>query len=307
MLDLKNIILIFIILFLFNQITCTKKVNYRKKTKLNNKNNKIETYVNNNKKTKINNTKKTKINNTKKLSALKKVPDINLTYGKDQFIINTDLNNNKNEYQNLNILRPNNNLELTTNLKFNYDQTNNNAHINTINLDINNYDNRILVHKLDDLNFNNTPLTKEQLINNYNNENKKGVITIPLNNINVKDYASPSVMLEEPITQKMLYDYRFLDMNKNELEEIIKNDDTKMLEGKTLKEIYDNMILDYKDINQKKKPIKNENNKVEGAFGETTVAIDQWYYEDDNNELSYDQQQELQLAVNYITDPTDIY
>jgi hypothetical protein len=286
MLDFKNIILIFIILFLFNQITCkknNKKVSYKNNIKTNNK---IETYINNN-----NNNKKL----NKKLPKLPKVPDLNLLYGGDQFTIKPTFDNSENKYQNLNILRPNNNLELTTNLHFNYD------HNNT-------YDNRNLVHKLDDLNFDNISLTKEQLINNYNNENKKGIITLPLNNINIKEYASPTMIIEEPeITQKMLYDYRFLDMNKNDLEEIIKNDATKVVEGKTLKEIYDNMILDYKDINQKKKPIIKENNKIEGAFGESTVAIDQWYYEDDNNDLSYDQDQDLQLAVNYVTDPNDIY
>lgn len=282
MLDLKNIILVFIILFLLNQIKYTKQI---KKNKNYNKNKKrvIE-----------------------KISSVPKIKDKKLLYGEDQFIINSTFDNNKKLYQNLNVLKPNNNLELTSNLKFNYDQ-NNNAHKNTIDLNRNDYDNRNLVHKLDDLNFTNLPLTKEQIINNYNNENLKGVITIPLNNIDMHDYASPSVMLEEPISQKMLYDYRFLDMNKNELEEIIKNDETNMFEGKTIKEVYDGMILDYKKINQKKIPLFTENNKIEGAFGESSIGIDQWHYEGDNNDRSYDPQQGLELAVHYDVDPDDIY
>ncbi len=287
MLDLKNIILVFIILYLLNQVTCTKK-----------KPNKTA------KKTKTIKPIKTKV--IEKMTPVPKVPDVNFIYGDEQFLIKSMFDNSEYNYQNLNILRPNNNLELTSNLKFNYDQ-NNNAHINTINLDRNNYDNRNLVHKLEDLDYNNLPLSKEQIINNYNNENQKGVITIPVNNINISDYASPSVMLEEPITQKMLYDYRFLDMNKNNLEEVIKNDETNMFEGKTIKEVYDNMILDFKKINQKKIPIMNENNKVEGAFGETTMAIDQWHYKDDKNELSYDPNQGLELAIDYVVDPNDIY
>jgi len=282
MLDLKNIILVFIILFLLNQIKYTKQI---KKNKNYNKNKKrvIE-----------------------KISSVPKIKDKKLLYGEDQFIINSTFDNNKKLYQNLNVLKPNNNLELTSNLKFNYDQ-NNNAHKNTIDLNRNDYDNRNLVHKLDDLNFTNLPLTKEQIINNYNNENLKGVITIPLNNIDIHDYASPSVMLEEPISQKMLYDYRFLDINKNELEEIIKNDETNKFEGKTIKEVYDDMILDYKKINQKKIPLFTENNKIEGAFGESSIGIDQWHYEGDNNDRSYDPQQGLELAVHYDVDPDDIY
>jgi len=282
MLDLKNIILVFIILFLLNQIKYTKQI---KKNKNYNKNKKrvIE-----------------------KISSVPKIKDKKLLYGEDQFIINSTFDNNKKLYQNLNVLKPNNNLELTSNLKFNYDQ-NNDAHKNTIDLNRNDYDNRNLVHKLDDLNFTNLPLTKEQIINNYNNENLKGVITIPLNNIDIHDYASPSVMLEEPISQKMLYDYRFLDINKNELEEIIKNDETNMFEGKTIKEVYDDMILDYKKINQKKIPLFTENNKIEGAFGESSIGIDQWHYEGDNNDRSYDPQQGLELAVHYDVDPDDIY
>ena len=288
MLDLKNIILVFIILFLLNQL------NYKNKKE--NKKNKTNKKIINNKKHRV----------VENMTSVPKVPDKDLLYGSDQYIVKTTFDNNENKYQNLNVLRPNNNLELTSNLKFNYDQ-NNNAHINTINLDRNNYDNRNLVHKLDDLNFINLPLTKEQIINNYNNENTKGVITIPLNNINIQEYASPSVMLEEPITQKMMYDYRFLDMHKNDLEEAIKNDETNMFEGKTIKEVYDSMILDYKKINQKKTPIMIENNKVEGAFGESSVAVDQWYYEGDNNGLSYDPEQNLELAVHYEIDPDDIY
>ncbi len=285
MLDFKNILLIFIILFLLNQIN----YKFKKEPYKNNK----KYLITNKKKIIMKNNK----NTTNKKSIIPTVPDINLLYGSDQFNIKTTFNNNTNKYQNLNILKPNNIFELTSNLKFNYEE-NNDAFINTINLGHNNYDNRNLVHKVDNINFTNVPLSKEQIINNYNNENLKGVITIPLNNI---------VEQEEPIAQKMLYDYRFLDMNKNNLEEIIKNDETNILEGKTIKEVYDDMILDYKKINQKKNPILKENNQIDGAFGESTVAVDQWYYEGDTNELSYDPLQDLQLAVNYVNDPDDIY
>ncbi len=285
MLDFKNILLIFIILFLLNQIN----YKFKKEPYKNNK----KYLITNKKKIIMKNNK----NTTNKKSIIPTVPDINLLYGSDQFNIKTTFNNNTNKYQNLNILKPNNIFELTSNLKFNYEE-NNDAFINTINLGHNNYDNRNLVHKVDNINFTNVPLSKEQIINNYNNENLKGVITIPLNNI---------VEQEEPIAQKMLYDYRFLDMNKNNLEEIIKNDETNILEGKTIKEVYDDMILDYKKINQKKNPILKENNQIDGAFGESTVAVDQWYYEGDTNELSYDPLQDLQLSVNYVNDPDDIY
>jgi hypothetical protein len=281
MLDLKNIILVFIILFLLNQIKYTKQI---KKNKNDNKN-------------------KKKV--IEKISSVPKIKDKKLLYGEDQFIINSTFDNNKKLYQNLNVLKPNNNLELTSNLKFNYDQ-NNDAYKNTIDLNRNDYDNRNLVHKLDDLNFTNLPLTKEQIINNYNNENLKGVITIPLNNIDMHNHASPSVMLEEPISQKMLYDYRFLDMNKNELEEIIKNDETNMFEGKTIKEVYDGIIFDYKKINQKKNPI-NKNINTDGAFGESALPVDQWYYDGEINELSFDPSQTLELAVPIQNTESDDY
>ena len=65
MLDLKNIILVFIILFLLNQIKYTKQI---KKNKNYNKNKKrvIE-----------------------KISSVPKIKDKKLLYGEDQFIINS--------------------------------------------------------------------------------------------------------------------------------------------------------------------------------------------------------------------------
>lgn len=276
MLDLKNIILVFIILFLLNKVTC--KTNKHKSV--------IEKMTNDIYKPAIYRLEQEKYKQDQKPVITQ---NVNFIYGDDQYITkNIDISNNK--YQNLNILRPNNNLELTSNLKFNYDQ-NNNAHNNKLNIR-HKYDNRNLTQKLDDLNVTNQPLTKEQIINNYNKENTTGLITIPLNNI---------VDQEEASSQRMLYDYRFLDMNNQDL----KNDN--MFTGKTIKEVYDSLILDFKKINQKKIPKTIQNNLVEGAFGETSVAVDQWYYEDEKNELSYDPNQNLELAVDYVIDPDDIY
>jgi hypothetical protein len=105
----------------------------------------------------------------------------------------------------------------------------------------------------------------------------------------------PDSMIEKPIDQKMLYDYRFLDMYKEDLENIIHNDENKF-KGKNIKEVYDNLVFDYKLINQKKN-LSDKKIKIEGAFRETALPVDQWHYDDDNNELSFDPYQSLELAV----------
>jgi hypothetical protein len=286
MFNFKNIILIFIILFLLNQVNINSKIIKNDVKKYSKQKHNIKTII-----------KKTP--QQKKLMPV--IEDKDLLFGKDQYIVNSININQDLKYQDLPILKSNNNFELTSNLKFNYDM-NNIVQIN--NLNKNKFDNRILVDKINNIKIN-KPLNKDQIIDNYQKENKKGFITTPLNNI---DYATPKSMQEETINQKMLYDFRFLDMNKNDLETIIKNEDNSLLEGKTIKEVYDNLILDFKKINQKNTPIINTNSKINGAFGESTLAIEHWYYdEDNNNDFGFDESQILELAVEQKYDPNDIY
>jgi len=282
MLDLKNIILIFIILFLLNQVKF-------------NKSNKI---ISNSTKLYSTNSK-----NVEKMSPTSKILNKDLLYGKDQFNI-IQIPDKKYKYQNMEVLNKNNNLELTSNLKFSYDK-NNSAHVNTINLNVNHFDSKNLSDKLFDIDYKNYPLTKEQIIINYNNENNKGIVGTSIYNVEYpKGYASENLNKEKPIEQKMLYDYRFLDTIKDDLTDVKENTN---FDGKNIKEVYDDLVLDYKKINQQKKPIVKKSVKIDGAFGEAALDIDQWYYENDkfyyendiNSKLSYDPNQGLELAVHY--------
>jgi hypothetical protein len=77
-------------------------------------------------------------------------------------------------------------------------------------------------------------------------------------------------------------------------------------EGKTIKEVYDSLIFDYKKINQKKNSI-NKNINTDGAFGESALPVDQWYYDGEINELSFDPSQSLEVAVPLREDGSDDY
>ena len=50
----------------------------------------------------------------------------------------------------------------------------------------------------------------------------------------------------------------------------------------------------------------NTNSKINGAFGESTLANEHWYYDGDN-EFGFDESQRLELAVEQKYDPNDIY
>jgi hypothetical protein len=282
MLDFKNIILILIILFLLNYLKCETIT----KVKPSNKKNK---------------------NISKKHISIEKmtqfIPDKDLLFGKDQFILKSDLDK-KFYYQDLDILKQSNLLELSSNLRFKYD-TNNDMHITNIN----NYDNRNLANKLQDKKLIKNPISNEQIIKNFNKQTQNAIINTPIYETEYPvGFVSSKINIEEPVEQKMLYDYRFLDMNKDKLENLIHNDnlDNKFNEGKTIKEVYDSLIFDYKKINQKKNSI-NKNINTDGAFGESALPVDQWYYDGEINELSFDPSQSLELAVPLQEDISDDY
>lgn len=282
MLDFKNIILILIILFLLNYLKCETIT----KVKPSNKKNK---------------------NISKKHISIEKmtqvIPDKDLLFGKDQFILKSDLDK-KIYYQDLDILKQSNLLELSSNLRFKYD-TNNDIHITNIN----NYDNRNLANKLQDKKLIKNPISNEQIIKNFNKQTQNAIIGTPIYEIEYPvGFVSSKINIEDPVDQKMLYDYRFLDMNKDKLENLIHNDnlDNKFNEGKTIKEVYDSLIFDYKKINQKKNSI-NKNINTDGAFGESALPVDQWYYDGEINDLSFDPSQSLELAVPLQEDRSDDY
>lgn len=282
MLDFKNIILILIILFLLNYLKCETIT----KVKPSNKKNK---------------------NISKKHISIEKmtqvIPDKDLLFGKDQFILKSDLDK-KIYYQDLDILKQSNLLELSSNLRFKYD-TNNDIHITNIN----NYDNRNLANKLQDKKLIKNPISNEQIIKNFNKQTQNAIICTPIYETEYPvGFVSSKINIEDPVDQKMLYDYRFLDMNKDKLENLIHNDnlDNKFNEGKTIKEVYDSLIFDYKKINQKKNSI-NKNINTDGAFGESALPVDQWYYDGEINDLSFDPSQSLELAVPLQEDRSDDY
>lgn len=255
---LKNIILILIILFLLNCIKIkTSVVNENFTSKKSSIFNQ-DTFARN-----------PIINNN--------IPDKDLYFGKDQYITKPDHNNTKLYYQDIQVLKN------TNDLYFNYD---------------NNFDNRNLAMKLNDKKIINTPISNQELIDKFNYETNNGVVGKSLYNIEYPtEFVSPTANTTPLIDQKILYDHRFLDMNKEDLENMIHNYDNKDTYDKDIKDIYDDMIFDYKNINKKKTPT-NKDIKIDGAFSESTVPINQWFYDEDNtNELSFDPMQSLELSV----------
>ena len=283
MLKFNNIILILIILFLLNYLKYKPVVNkkniaYNKKNIAVNKKNiayreKLVAY-----KEKLIANKEKLVANKETLANKEKIiekmtftlPNKDLLYGKDQYIENI-YNDKKFNYQNLDILK-----KKSDNIEFKYD--------------INYFDNRNLTNKLDKENPI-KPLSNEEMIIKFQNETKNAMINTLVYDVNYPSgFISPNVKINEQTDQKMLYDYRFLDMNKDKLNNLSYNED------KTIKEIYDDLVFDYKKINEKKQLI-NKDVKIEGAFGEYSLPVDQLYYDNENNELSFDEAQSLQLAV----------
>ncbi len=167
-------------------------------------------------------------------------------YGEDQFNV-IPMYKPKTEfiYQNIDFLKENNKFELTDKLDFSYD--------------------------------------KNDLLNNFHNESKKGVVTSGLS-------TYPHVS-EPPIDQKTMYDYKFEDVD---VKEILS---TTNFEDKTINEVYDKLLIDYKKINQAKTPKKNADELIKGAFNESSYKGDIQEYEEDNYGNAYDPSQSLLLAL----------
>ena len=99
------------------------------------------------------------------------------------------------------------------------------------------------------------------------------------------------------INQEILYDNRALTSYTEQNKDILINSENINYKNKDIKKIYDDLIFDHKNINQKKNPT-TKNIKVDGAFRENAVPISQWFYEDDNiDELHFDPIQTLELSV----------
>jgi hypothetical protein len=127
----------------------------------------------------------------------------------------------------------------------------------------------------------------KELMKKFYNENKTGVVAT-LIHPDLPHYTSP------PSEQKTLYDYKFYESNNKKLEKIIKNNDIDF-EDKSIKDVYNDLIVDFKKINPTKK-IKDKSDKVKGAFGETSLTNIMWEYEDDTD-MGFDPNQNLELAL----------
>lgn len=127
----------------------------------------------------------------------------------------------------------------------------------------------------------------KEIMDNFYNENKTGVVAT-LIHPDLPHYTKP------PSEQKTLYDYKFYESNNQKLENIIKNNDIDFGE-KTIKDVYDDLIVDFKKINPTKK-LKKKSEKINGAFGETSLNNIEWEYEDDEG-LGFDPNQNLELAL----------
>lgn len=127
----------------------------------------------------------------------------------------------------------------------------------------------------------------KELMNKFYNENKTGVVAT-LIHPDLPHYTTP------PIEQKTMYDYKFYESNNKKLEKIIKNNDIDF-GNKSIKDVYDDLIVDFKKINPTKK-LKDTSDKVKGAFGETSLTNIVWEYEDDTD-MGFDPNQNLELAL----------
>jgi hypothetical protein len=273
---LKYLIFVLIILYLLNNIKLTKKKIKTKETMspLNNDN-----IINLNQNNRIN---------------------PNLYFGKDQYMINSEFNNNiKFNYQNLDINNKSAELNITNNLNYPNETFLKSNYLHNPNYNINYFDNRNLANQLKDNKININPkISKENIIKNFNEETTKAVVGTSLYSIKYPpNFVSKNVIVDPVIDQKILYDYRFLDMHNENLEDIIHNNNLDSKLDKSIKEVYDSLILDYKNINQKLKP-NEENKQIAGAFNESGFPIDEWTYENDNkNKLFFDPLQPLQLSL----------
>ena len=111
---------------------------------------------------------------------------------------------------------------------------------------------------------------KNKLLTNFHNESKKGVVT--------SGYIPESL-----IEQKTMYDYKFEDVD---VKEILNTTDFK---NNTINEVYNNLIVDYKKLNQPKTPIKN----ISGALYKGNIQE----YEEDDYGNAYDPSQSLLLEL----------
>jgi len=114
---------------------------------------------------------------------------------------------------------------------------------------------------------------KKQLLDDFHKESEKGIVA---SGLSIYPHIS-----EPPLDQKTMYDYKFEDMD---VKEILSNID---LEDKTINEVYDNLIIDYKKLNKEKTPKTNES-LYEGILQE---------YEEDNYENAYDPSQSLLVTL----------
>lgn len=128
----------------------------------------------------------------------------------------------------------------------------------------------------------------ETIIKKFYKEGKTGIVGTLIN---------PTVLHKSklPSDQKALYDYTFYETKNKKLEKII-NAENLELENKSIKEVYDDLITDFKKINPQKKQIIKKD-KILGAFGETTLNNIEWEYEDDTDNMGFDPTQSLELAL----------
>jgi len=138
---------------------------------------------------------------------------------------------------------------------------------------------------------------EEKLINDFHAEKESGIVAtlIPPN---LPHYTKPQS------DQRTLYDYKFEEPKARKLEKIIKMENVD-LENKTIKEVYEDLIMDYKKLNPQKIPKNTQiNKKVNGAFGEKSLSNVEWEYEIDDSDLKmgfdmgFDPNQTLELALN---------
>jgi len=167
-------------------------------------------------------------------------------YGEDQFnVIPMYKSKTEYKYQNIDFLKENNKFELTDKLDFSYD--------------------------------------KNELLNDFHNESKKGVVT---SGLSMYQHVS-----EPPLDQKTMYDYKFEDVD---VKEILSTTD---FEDKSINEVYDKLLIDYKKINQSKTPKNNSDELIKGAFNEASYKGAIQEYEEDNYGNAYDPSQSLLLAL----------
>jgi hypothetical protein len=104
---------------------------------------------------------------------------------------------------------------------------------------------------------------------------------------NSRDNMSQEISKDNSSIPKTSYSYKFNETKTKNISGVLKPEDS---QGKTIKEIYDNSIINYKTIEPRKNMISDESSDIimPGGSNLQYYTADTWTYEGDNGGLFFD-------------------